>query len=418
MVKNKLIETLIIMIRIILGLVFVLSGFVKAVDPLGSAYKFNDYFSAFGIEFLAPITLLLAIVLSCTELVIGFSLLTALRMRWISRIALVFMLSFTLLTLYLAIENPVSDCGCFGDAFKLTNWQTFWKNLILLTFSIIVFKSWNGLKTLHKSRSEWIVVLVLLAFALSFSLYNLRNLPILDFRPYSVGSNIQEKMAIPDGAPKSEFDMLFIYEKDDLQKEFSSESIPWDDTTWKWKETKIDLIKRGYTPPIFNFDITSLDDVDITDQVLEDPGYSFLLISHDLNTADQRGIEKAKGIAQFAQINQMPFYCLTASLNEEILRLKKELQLGFDFYTTDNITLKTIIRSNPGLLLIKEGTIIGKWHYRNFPKPKQLRFENLLSQRIENQVRNTDILLIMSYSEGLFLIAILISIGMRKDILF
>jgi uncharacterized membrane protein YphA (DoxX/SURF4 family) len=354
--------------RIIVGVIFIFSGFVKDIDPTGSTLKFIDYFEAFHLSFLSFIAFPLAILLSTGELVIGINMLLGLRMRLSSYASLIFMSFFTILTLILAIYNPVSDCGCFGDAIILTNWQTFWKNIIILLPTLIVFFSRNKFKPFYPANIEWRLNFIFILSGIVISVYCYRNLPVLDFRPYKIGVNIPENMIIPDNAPSDEYETILVYEKNGIRKEFSPDNFPWRDTTWKWVETRQILIKKGYEPPITDFTIITTDGYDITDIVISDPDYSFLLVADDLTKANIKAFKKVNKIAESCLANNnCSFYGLTSSTDEEISKFLDNVKINFEFYLTDEITLKTIIRSNPGLLLIKEGNIIGKWHYNNFP---------------------------------------------------
>ena len=355
--------------RYIMAVVFIFSGFVKAIDPLGSAYKFSDYFEAFGMTFLAPITLLLAILLSNAELLIGLCLFFRIRMKITSWALTIFMLFFTILTLLIALTDPVSDCGCFGDALILTNWQTFFKNLFFLVPTVVIFHQRNNFEAVFKIGIEWAFVGVLAVFGVLLSVYNLRNLPLLDFRPYRIGSNITEGMQVPEGKPVDEYMAVVVYEKEGIQKEFTLDAPekPWNDSSWTWVETRNVLVKEGYKPPIHDFSLTSRDGDDITASVLGDPGYTWLIVACDLDKTDKEGLKEVNEFILKALGNGYRAYGMTASLSGIIDQTEKELDLDFEFYTTDDITLKTIVRANPGLILLKDGTVIGKWHFRNIP---------------------------------------------------
>ena len=354
--------------RILIALVFIFSGFVKDIDPLGLTYKFVDYFEAFNISFLNFSAFPLAIILATTELVIGINLLLGIRMRITSYILFVFMISFTILTLILAIYNPVTDCGCFGDAIILTNWQTFWKNVIILAPTIIVFYSRNKYKPFYSDNIEWRMTTAFILIGILISIYCYRNLPVIDFRPYKTGTNIPEKMIIPEDAQPDEYKTILTYEKNGIRKEFNSENYPWQDSIWKWVETRQILIKKGYEPPIHDFSITAINGDDITEQIISDPNYSFLLMAYDLTKTNINTFKEINRTAKSCMnSNNCSFYCLTSSTNEEINNFLNKVKVDFYIYTMDEIALKTIIRSNPGLMLLKEGNIIGKWHYNNFP---------------------------------------------------
>ncbi len=378
-----------ILCRIIVGTVFVFSGFVKGIDPLGSTYKLHDYFVAFGIDFLNPIALPVAILLSAIEFTIGISLLIGYRPKFGAWGVLLFMCFFTPLTLILAITNPVSDCGCFGDAVVLTNWETFFKNLILLVFVLVVFFTRKMYKPVYSHLTEWGILGSFFLLFTILSIHSYRHLPFLDFRPYNVGAYIPEKMEIPEGAATDEYETILIYEKDGIQKEFTMDNFPWQDSTWTFVDQQSFLIKEGYKPQIHDFEIISQDDYNITDQVLSDPAYSFLVISYNMSNANQSGLTKANDLAIYCAVKDLPFYVLTSSLASEVTNLKQELNLDFEVYNTDETTLKTIIRSNPGFILIKEGVILGKWHYRDFPGPETWN-DHLLAQLLEKYVRNLE----------------------------
>ncbi|MBN2485592.1 MAG: DoxX family protein [Bacteroidales bacterium] len=356
--------------RLIVAPVFIFSGFVKAIDPLGSTYKFSDYFDAFGIGFLSPMAFVLAILLSSAELVIGLNLLFGNLMRITSWALIIFMSFFTVLTLIIALTDPVSDCGCFGDAVILTNWQTFWKNIVFMLPTLIVFynrKKYKPTTLLHK---EWGILFLFASVAVLISIHNYNNLPALDFRPYKIGTNIQKAMEIPEGAAKDEYETVFIYQKGEEKKEFAIADIPYQDTAWKYADRIDRLIKKGYEPPIHDFTLVTTDGEDITDSVLNNPGYSILVVAYNLEKSSNKGIKAVNLFASEAKKLGANVYGMTASTGNTITQAAQKYNFPYDFHTCDDITLKTIVRANPGVLLLKNGTIIGKWHARNLPELK------------------------------------------------
>ena len=379
-------KVILFLARIITGLVFVFSGFVKAIDPMGSAIKFEEYFMAFKLEFLTFLSLPLAILLSSAELMIGLSLLVKVRMKFTSWLLLVFMSFFTLLTLLSALTNPVSDCGCFGDAVKLTNWQTFGKNIILLVPTLIVFLYRKQYKPLASQFTEWYLTGVNFILPVIISVFCLVHQPVLDFRPYTPGTSIPEKMTLPEGTPTDVYETILIYEKDGVQKEFTETNFPWQDTTWKWVETKQDLVKKGEEPPIHDFSITTLQGEDITSNVLSDTGTVFLIIAPKLENASQKGRTMMNELAMKALNTGFTVYCLTASATTGVDNFIRNFRPAFDICTTDETTLKTIIRANPGLMIISKGTILGKWNFRDAPLPGELK-KNLLPVLLTNHYR-------------------------------
>jgi len=368
--------------RIILGIVLIFSGFVKGVDPLGSTYKFTDYFNAFNLGFLEPFAMVLAIFLAVAEFIIGVSLIFRFRYQLAAWALLVFMSFMTLLTFVLALTNPVSDCGCFGDAIIMTNWQTFFKNLILVPFVLHIFWFRRVGRDSFKPLYSWVAIFVFTIVFLGIQFHAYRHLPMLDFRPYSVGTDIPAKMSIPEGAMQDEFKTFLYYEKDGNVEEFNDDNFPWEDTTWTYVDSKHILVKKGYEPPIHDFTIVDETELDITSALLSDQGYSFLLVATHIEDADSKAIKYASRLSAWCGQAGHSFYCTTASGEQEIEEIKQTLDLAFEFHSTDEITLKTIVRSNPGLLLIKEGNILAKWAYRDFPDLE--KFEDILPSLMSN----------------------------------
>lgn len=361
-------KIIVLISRIIVGLAFMFSGFVKGVDPLGSAYKFQDYFSAFDIGFLKPLSLALSILLCTTEFIAGFSVLTGIRFKTGTTVVLLLMAVFTPLTFILALTNPVSDCGCFGDAVQLTNWQTFGKNMVLIAFTIILFINRNRIKQITSTKTEWIGIAgISLAFVL-FCFYNLRYLPVIDFLPYKEGIRIADKMVIPEGAQPDRYETTFIYEKDGVQREFTLSNYPADDTAWKFIDQKSVLVEKGYEPEIHDFAITTAEGDDITESVLGDPGLSVLMVAKKFDEAKENHLLKGFEFGMACMNNDIKFYVLTASGSDEI----KEYENGLQFCTMDETTLKSMIRSNPGYILLRDGVIMQKWSRANLPEKESV----------------------------------------------
>lgn len=315
----------------ILALTFILSGFVKAVDPLGTQYKIHDYLTAMGLGSLAPdmLTLPAAVLLAAVEFIIGICLLFAIRRRLVSKVVLVLMLIMTPLTLWLALTDPISDCGCFGDALVLTNWQTFWKNIVLLGAAVIVWKAPTLQPRLIGESNQWIVVNYSVVFILFIiagrSLY---TLPQFDFRPYHIGADLRAE----------------------------------------WLR-----MMDGEESPLADFFIERADDgEDITEAVLNDSSYTFLLIAPHLEQADDSQLDELNRVYEYSLDNNYPFYCLTASTGTAISRWCDMTGAEYPFCNTDDITLKTVIRSNPGLVLLHDGVVIRKWSHNALPADEAL----------------------------------------------
>jgi hypothetical protein len=358
--EMKLLRTL---SRIFIGLVFIFSGIVKAIDPLGSAYKFHDYFNAFHLGFLNNLSLPLAIFMCTAEFISGFSVLTGFRLKTGIWGIIILLVIFTPLTFILALTNPVSDCGCFGDAIHLTNWQTFGKNIILCILLVIIYAGRNKMKGPLNKTSEWVIIIIVTLLFVIFSLANLRYLPVIDFLPYKTGVKIADKMGIPEDAPADIYNTTFVYEKNGIKKEFSLRDYPANDSTWKFVDQKSVLVKKGYVPPIHDFIISSMSDGDITEKVLSFSGYSVLMISKKLSEANQRSLSEGFKLGNYCTSKGVNFYILTSSGTDEIKRYEN----GLTFCSADETTLKTMMRSNPGYILLKDGTIVKKWSWANVP---------------------------------------------------
>ena len=363
--------------RSLLGLVFIFSGFVKGIDPMGSAYKLTDYFQAWHLSGLHVLSLPLGLMLSSLEFLTGISLLCRVFIRLFSQIALGLMIFFTTLTLFIALTNPVTDCGCFGDALKLTNWHTFLKNSILLPLAWFVVRQYSRIPQQTRGsqkRAVWTGGIAFIVFT-GCIYYSYNHLPLIDFRPFKTGVNISKAMTVPANAPKDIYKNTFIYQnrKTGKEKEFTEANYPWKDSlNWKFVSLKTKLIQKGAEASIQNFSIETFSGENISDFFLNDSRLTFMLLSPDLADANWTTIAKIKQLAAYALQHNMNFIGLTASLPKEIVRFKKTQQLSFDFFNTDEITLRTMIRSNPGLMVIKSGTILEKWHYHDIPSPEAI----------------------------------------------
>lgn len=358
--------------RFLLGATFVFSGFVKAIDPIGTQYKLQDYISAVGMGGIVPdiVTLLASVALSALEFSLGVFVLFAIRRHLVSKILVAFMAVMTLITVWIALFNPVKDCGCFGEALRLTNVQTLLKNIVLLAASVVV--AWRPLRMYRfLSRStQWIAINYTILFVLLLSAHCLYHLPLIDFRPYHIGMNIKKGMEIPAGAPQPEFETTFILQKNGVKKEFTLDNYP--DSSWQFVDSKTVQTKEGYVPPIHDFSIQKADGDDITDSVLTAKGYIFLLVSPHLEQADDSNFGDIDLLYEYCQERKIPFYCLTASTKKDIDHWADITGAEYPFCFTDETALKTIIRSNPGLLLLKDGTIIRKWSHNDLPSSSSL----------------------------------------------
>ncbi|KAA6339847.1 Triosephosphate isomerase [termite gut metagenome] len=396
--------------RFMLSGVFIFSGFVKAVDPLGSQYKVQEYLESFGLAAWVPsrFSLGISIALSSLEFIIGVFLFFGIGRKRTTAIAVFFMFIMTPLTFYLALTNPVSDCGCFGDAWVLTNWQTFGKNIILLSAATLLFRERRRIIRFVSVKSQGLITLYTLPFIVILSIYCLLYLPILDFRPYKIGANIRESMAIPPDAKPNVYESIFILEKDGQRKEFTLDNYP--DSTWTFIDARNILKEKGYEPPIADFSITDMQSgEDITERILTDNNYTFLLVAYSIEEADDSNIDLINEIYDYCAENGYGFYGLTSSSDEQIEQWREKTGAEYPFCLADNIALKTMIRSNPGLILIKNGTILNKWSDEDLPNEYMLtgRLENITLGEVKQGKRTESISIIILW----FILPLLIISG-------
>ena len=358
--------------RTVVGLTFILSGFVKAIDPLGTQYKIQDYLAAIPPSLSLPdmLTLLMSVSLSMVEFTLGAFMLTAISRRLTARLTLLFMVVMTAVTVWIYIADPVKDCGCFGDALTLTNLETLLKNIVLLALAALVAWRPTHIGRLMSRSNQMLLGQMLMVTPVALSFWCLYDLPLIDFRPYHIGADIKAGMEIPDGAEQPVFDTTFIMEKDGERREFTLDNYP--DSTWTFVDSKTVTVKEGYVPPIHDFSITAADGEDITDMVLGREGYTFLLISPDLDKADDQNFGDIDQIYEFCQDNSIPFYCLTASTEKSQQHWQNITGAEYPFCMTDATTLKTMIRSNPGLMLLEKGVVRGKWSHNRLPETTEL----------------------------------------------
>ncbi|MDR1274376.1 MAG: DoxX family protein, partial [Odoribacteraceae bacterium] len=361
--------------RIVVGIVFVYSGFVKGVDPLGSMYKFAEYFNAAGLGSMNSLALFASFALSLTEFLVGIALLLNLCTRVASAGALFYMLLFTPVTLLLALTDPISDCGCFGDALKLTHWQSFWKNIVLLCLAWVVYARRERFNPSYSvARQAWLLFLYG-ACLLAISLYGYRAIPVLDFRPYAVGKNIPEGMQVPGDAAARQYELTLFYRhvESGEVKAFTEDNYPWQDSAWTHERTEHELVSKGDLPPIHDFIIDHPLEGDITREVLEDDRYTLLVVARHVDEVSREMQAKINRLAYHLLANGDKVYGLSSSSLESIRAFSDRYHVPYAICSADDTQLKTMIRSTPGILVLQKGTIIGKWSKRHIPEVAALK---------------------------------------------
>jgi uncharacterized membrane protein YphA (DoxX/SURF4 family) len=439
--------------RILVGSLFIVSGLIKANDPVGFSYKLNDYFApgVFNMGWLDPVALELSVLICVAEIVLGVAILFGARMKLASWSLLILMIFFTFLTGYTAIANwffdnyessttqffegvfgfvarqdisYMKDCGCFGDAIKLNPWESFLKDVVLLIFTVFIFLkrkvtkpeglqtdlinlgvsmvliaafalgmvSWAfpiwfalvtfivllGIKQFIKQDSkDWIMAIASTIIATWFSVYCIQHLPVKDFRPYKIGNNIGELKECPPDAPQDIYNDTWFYEVNGVVGEYTTEQAPWAIEGTKFVDRETELIFKGCEPPIHDFVLESEDGMDYTEDILAEE-YMLLVIGYDITNADEDVQPKLNALYDASNNDGGPYmYAMVSNVSSEIETFRHKHQNMFEYLTGDATMLKTIIRSNPGLVLLNKGTVIGKWHYNDIPTYDEIKSEYL-----------------------------------------
>ncbi len=349
------------LIQAFVALVFIFSGFVKLIDPVGTKIKMLEYFGedVLNLTFLNPYALHISILLILLEFGLGIFLLFGLYKRFTTRSLLAIILVFLFLTWYSAYYNKVTDCGCFGDAVKLSVWETFYKNVLLIILIIWLNINYRNLYSLFtkRLRSALSHLFVLLGFILM--IYTVFHIPVIDFRPYSIGKNIQKGMEFPKDAPRPEFKEIWYYKIDGKIKKFSTYEAPWDIPGAEFIKRETITLSEGYTPPIHDFSIENDNEGDITQQVLDENDI-FLVISSEPNEISSKSVDVVNKFARQLKQKNIKIIGMFSELDERLQNL-----FDFPIYMTDQTTLKTMIRSNPGIIELHKGTVVKKIAWRD-----------------------------------------------------
>ena len=356
--------------RILVAVTFIFSGFVKLVDPLGSAYKFQEYFGAdvLNLEFLVPYALPFSIFLIIAEIILGVKLLVGFKPKLTTWALFIMIIIFLFLTWYSAYYDKVTDCGCFGDAITLTPWETFYKNIVLVVLIAFLLINTKHIKPVfNKNFAMWISFASFFVF-LFITYYVLIHLPIIDFRAYAVGKNIPDGMVLPEGAKPAVYEDTWIYNVNGEDMEFTTEEKPWNLEGATFVDRKTKLIEKGYEPPIHDFTMEK-DDVDFADFLMQKEKL-MLVVMYNLDKADKQSLSKVKDISTRAMQQGYDVYAFSASNQSDYEIIKREFDLDFDLLFCDETTLKTIVRANPGIVTLSKGTNIGKWNANDADRVK------------------------------------------------
>lgn len=356
--------------RIFVGLLFIVSGFIKANDPMGFGFKLEEYFSVFGTPRASPAALPLAMGICVLEIILGVAILIGYKPKLTSWLLFLLIVCFTFLTFYSAYFNKVTDCGCFGDALKLTPWQSFGKDVILFILTGYILLKNRKIYNLFMPKIQVGVMATSTLTITAFTLHCWYHEPVIDFRPYKIGNNIPQLMIHPDGAPKDSIVMVFIYEKNGVKQEFTAENIP-EDPAYKFVDRIDKVVKEGYKPPIHDLTMTDAMGADNLADYLNN-SYALLFIAKDFKQTDAKKVNQLNLLSAYAQQKGIKCAMLSAITPEEAKVWSVVKKADFQIFTTDATTLKTIMRSNPGVMLLKKGTVMAKWPSTRIPSVDQL----------------------------------------------
>lgn len=370
------------LLRIIVGALFIFSGLIKANDPLGLSYKMNEFFEVWGMHGLMEYSLSLSVLMIGFEIIAGIALLLGVAFRVFSFLLLLLTAFFTFLTAYVYLTDKIKECGCFGDCIKISNAETFWKDIILLILVLILFAFRKKIQPVfnNKITTALMVITVLFAFGIQWKTFN--YLPYYDCLAYKKGVHIWTKMQAPPGSTPDVYKTMMVYEKDGKQQNFDETNYPWQDSTWKFVDSKSILVSKGNAEPaIKDFVLNDYSGNDLTEAILKEPGYTFFLFIRDVNKATTENIDRLQTLVTTANQLNIPFYILSSSAKADADRFAAQYKLqGAQWLIVDGTVSKTAMRSNPGLMLLKDGIIQDKWSFKSYPKGISMSANQLILQ--------------------------------------
>lgn len=361
--------------RILVGGLFIFSGLIKLNDPIGTEIKLEEYFEVFAADFgsffqiFIPIALPLGMILIVLEVVLGVAVLINYRMKLTTLILLVLIVFFTFLTGYSAILNKVTDCGCFGDAIKLTPWQSFYKDLILIVFILHLFWYRKTYEEMLSKKLGHAIIIGVTLISFYLGIYAVRHLPFIDFRAYKIGNNIPDQMKLPPDAVRDSVIMTFIYEKDGKQTEFTMDQLGGIDSTYTFIDRVDKVIREGDRAKIVDYRVESSEGEDYTQSTFE--GAKLILVMYSVNQATSKNADKISQLINQLE-GKVETIILTSSSALDVEAWRHEHQWAASYYFADATVLKTIVRANPGLTLWVNGTVKGMWHYNDVPQADEV----------------------------------------------
>ncbi|MBD1365267.1 DoxX family protein [Mucilaginibacter sp. ZT4R22] len=374
--------------RIAVGLLFIFSGLIKANDPLGFSYKLEEYFEVFHLTFLNGFALSAAIILCALEMLLGFALLVGTRAVTVIWGLLLLITFFGFLTFYSAYFKVVQTCGCFGDAIPLTPWQSFSKDMVLLILVLVLFLNRKAIQPLVKQKTGDKLLIGATVLSLGFGLYTYNFSPIVDFLPYKIGANILEEMKTPPGAPADVYEITYHLKnkktaetKVMTDKEYLKTAI-WKDTNWEIVgNPESVLLKKGFEPKIRDLNIQDAQGNNYNQELLSIPFYSLVIVAYNLEETNVEAIGRINALAANLKDNfNTRVVLLTSNPPQSAEAFAKKNNLVSELFYADGVPLKSMVRANPGVILMKNGVVINKWHYHGLPK-----YEDLVKEYFSKQ---------------------------------
>ncbi len=350
-----------------MGVLFIISGLIKANDTLGFSYKLIEYFEIFHMPFLEPFSVAISMLICIFEIVSGVALLLGVYARLNAWLLLLLIVFFTILTGYSAITHKVTDCGCFGDAVKLKPFESFMKDVVLLILILIIFSGIKHIKPLFNKVIVNIALSVSFLVSSFFTFYTYMFLPVVDFLPYKIGNNLQQFMIIPEGESKGEYEMIFVYEKAGQKFEFTANTLPSDIDKYNFVERIDKVIKEPFKPLIHDFKIYDINGLEYTDSIFLSDTYKLVLVQIKISESRSGVGQQLEALSKEWMNQQHEYWALTASNLEEANAFKTQYNLPFTYYNMDGTPIKSMVRSNPGLILLKKDKVIKKWSAYNLP---------------------------------------------------
>lgn len=376
MKDTKLNYTLNVVARWFVGLVFLFSSFTKGVDPLGTGFKVQEYMTAWSIgnftfEWALPMANFLSVALICAEFVVGVMLLTGSFRKLTAWLLAAMMLFFTATTLIDAITNKVTDCGCFGDAVKLSNWETFWKNVVIDVPTVWIVLT-RSLRYKRRFERDALVMAVAVALMVGFQLYNINNEPCIDFRSWKVGNRMIET------DPNAQLKSYMTYKNVATGEEVEIETKDWaayqDSTQWTFVSSRVD---DPHEIKADGFSMLDMDGNDMSVDMLTSEEYLIIATAPnpDLTKMSEKGLRALKRTWEFALENDIQMVLLASAPTEEVQDFMYKNELTMDFYGADEKAILVMARAMPAFVLMKDGVVKGKWHYRNASKIQEYNFD-------------------------------------------